>query len=116
MTQVDNIYAVAITISMVFACLFLIKAVHFTIRPGRVFESQNTEIQMLLDERDRLLLNLNDLRYDHAVEKVSEEDRDHMESELRGTLSDILQKLAALGVDVDLSKKEFIESGGRYGD
>jgi hypothetical protein len=115
MNALDNIYAVAITISVIVAFIFVLRGLHLAFHPGRVIQRHDTRVQMLLDERDRLLLNLNDLRYDHAVEKVSEADRDLMEAELRDTLSDVLRQLQGLGVEVDLPRKAYAERGGRYG-
>jgi len=115
MNSLDNLYAIAITISVIVACVFILKGLHLVARPSKTFRRQDTRVRMLLDERDRLLLNLNDLRYDYAVDKVSESDRDHMEQELRATLADVLRQLQELGLDIDLPKDVYLASGGRYG-
>jgi hypothetical protein len=101
MTLAGLIYGIGISIFLVLALVFGLKALVRASDRDFATTERGAHIQALLDERDRLLLNLKDLGFDHAVRKVSTEDRNAMEEQIRSQLAGVLGELDELGIEPD---------------
>ncbi len=99
MSAVDWIYGVGISVALTLTLMMAVKAVYRSVSPPDARRVATEAVRALLDERDRLLLNIRDLDFDHAVRKVSDEDRLALVAQLREELVRVLARLEELGVD-----------------
>ncbi len=109
MTFVSVLYGVGISIFLVLALVYALKALVRASDRDFATAERGARIQGLLDERDRLLLNMKDLGFDYAVRKVSSVDRSEMEHEIRLDLAKVLQEIEELGVEPDALNKSGYE-------
>lgn len=101
MTLVSVLYGIGISVFLVFALVYALKALVRASERDFATAERSAHIQGLLDERDRLLLNMKDLGFDHAVRKVSQEDRNEMDQQIRRHLAKVLGELESLGIEPD---------------
>ena len=99
--MIDWLYGIGISVSLTIALVMALKAVLRATEGEGTSRLRTPEAQALLDERDRRLLNLRELDFDHALNKVSDDDRRDLRVQLRSDLARVLQGLEALGIDPD---------------
>lgn len=109
MTSVSILYGFGISVFLVFALVYVLKSIVRASDRDFATTERGAQIQGLLDERDRLLLNMKDLGFDHAVRKVSNEDRNDMEQQIRKDLAKVLQAIEEMGVEPDTPNRSGYE-------
>ena len=104
MSLVSFIYGLGIAISLTACSLFFVKALYRATGKDREKDIRPLKVQEQLDNRDRLLLNLQELDFDLAMRKISQSDHGEMRSQLRRQLADVVRRLEEMNVDPETSR------------
>ena len=99
MNLVSIIYGLGITIALTTAIVFFVRAFHRATGRDVAKDARSAEVQGFLDDRDRLLLNLQELDFDLAMKKIAKEDHTELRARLRTQLTDVVRQLEEMGVD-----------------
>jgi len=99
MNIVSIIYGLGITIALTTAIVFFVRAFHRATGRDVAKDARSAEVQGVLDDRDRLLLNLQELDFDLAMKKIAKEDHTELRARLRTQLADVVRQLEEMGVD-----------------
>jgi hypothetical protein len=110
MTLVSVLYGIGISFFILLALIYALKALVRASDRDFATTERDAHLQGLLDERDRLLLNMKDLGFDHAVRKVSAKDKDEMEKEIRVSLAKVLVHIEEAGIEPDAPNVSGYES------
>ena len=101
MSPVSWLYGIGISVALTLAVVWIAKAFFRITEQEGASSARSAPVQALLDERDRLLLNLRELDFDFQLKKVSDEDRDALRRQLRDDLTVVLSKIEGHGVEPD---------------
>ena len=104
MSIVSFIYGLGITVSLTAGLLFFLKGLYRATGRDPAKDLRPVELQARLDDRDRLLLNLQELDFDFAMKKISDTDYATLRSRLRSQLADVVRSIEDMGVDPETAR------------
>ena len=104
MSIASVIYGLGISVSLTACLLFFLKAFYRATGKDVAKEKRPIELQACLDDRDRFLLNLQELDFDLAMKKIAQEDHEELRSRLRSQLANVVRQIEEMGVDPETSR------------
>ncbi len=103
MSLVGWAYGLGVGLAFLFSFVMAVRGFSRLFDTDRSPIAREALVQSLLDERDRLLLNITDLQFDHAIRKISAVDHAELRAELEEELELVLSKLVKIGIEPDTS-------------